>query len=271
MRQRIGVSARQNSRARLKSGLAGWTVGPTLPGKHEMANLQQPAFQPAKLSQMPVEVDHVFICTVVGAPGAGRLRQFGLLEGSPNKHPGQGTACRRFFFRNFMLELVWVRDVAEARSDQTRRTRLWERWSQAAHGASPFGIILRPAPGTQEPCPFPSWEYRPASMPDLALHIAEGTGLEEPMWCYMETGRIPAEAPPDRRQPLEHPSGLREVTGVRIVCPALQETSLTLAMTHAGVISSNTGPEHRIELLFDGGRQANGMDFQPVLPLVFHW
>ena len=28
-------------------------------------------------------------------------------------------------------------------------------------------------------------------MPDLALHIAEGTGLEEPMWCYLETGRLP--------------------------------------------------------------------------------
>jgi NAD(P)-dependent dehydrogenase (short-subunit alcohol dehydrogenase family) len=28
-------------------------------------------------------------------------------------------------------------------------------------------------------------------------------------------------------------------------------------MTHAGVISSNTGPEHPLELLFDGSRQAN--------------
>src|SRR5450755_422213 len=93
----------------------------------------------AKIVQMPAVVDHVFICTTMGAPAADRLRQFGLVEGSPNQHPGQGTACRRFFFRNAMLELLWVAAVAEVQSDQTCRTRLWERWSGAA---SPFGIIL---------------------------------------------------------------------------------------------------------------------------------
>src|SRR6266849_3861464 len=138
---------------------------------------------------MPAVVDHVFICTDIGAASADRLRQFGLVEGSPNRHPGQGTACRRFFFRNAMIELLSVEDAAAARSDQTRRTKLWERCSEAGTGTSPFGIILRPAPGTPKQCPFPSWEYRPASMPDLALHIASKTALEEPMWCYMEGGR----------------------------------------------------------------------------------
>src|SRR6266699_2861774 len=151
---------------------------------------------------MSAVVDHVFICTTINAPGADRLQQFGLVEGPPNQHPGQGTACRRFFFHNAMLELLWVEDAAAARSEQTRRTRLWERCSEAGTRASPFGIILRPAPGAGKQCPFPSWEYRPASMPDLALRIAAGTGLEEPMWCYMEAGRRPDDAPPERRQPL---------------------------------------------------------------------
>jgi hypothetical protein len=224
---------------------------------------------------MPAVVDHVFICTEIGAPGADRLRQFGLVEGSPNQHPGQGTACRRFFFQNAMLELLWVEDAAEARSEQTRRTKLWERWSEARskveRATSPFGIVLRPAPGTREACPFPSWEYRPASMPDLELHVAEDTGPEEPMWCYMEAGRSPAEAPADRRQPLDHPSGLREVSGVGIVGPRLKETSVTAAMARIGVIGWNAGREHLLEVSFDGALQANRMDFRPDLPLVFHW
>jgi hypothetical protein len=219
---------------------------------------------------MPAVVDHVFICTAIGAPAADRLRQFGLLEGSPNQHPGQGTACRRFFFRNAMLELLWVEDVAAARSDQTRRTNLWERWSEAGRGASPFGIVLRPATTSQEPCPFQAWDYRPASMPELALQIAEGTVLGEPMWCYMKVGRAPAEAPLERRQPLEHPSGLRDLTGVRIVCPSLAKTSVTLTMARAGVISSETGSGHLLDLSFDHG-QAKRTDFRPDLPLVFHW
>jgi hypothetical protein len=108
-------------------------------------------------------------------------------------------------------------------------------------------------------------------MPDLKLHIADGIGPEEPMWCYMEGGRAPADAPPERRQPLEHPAGFREITGVRIVSPSLQETSITRAMTRAGVISSTIGPEHLLELEFDGGRQEKRTDFRPELPLVFSW
>ena len=57
---------------------------------------------------MPLQFDHLFICTSVGAPDAERLVAFGLTEGEPNVHPGQGTACRRFFFRNAYLELLWV-------------------------------------------------------------------------------------------------------------------------------------------------------------------
>jgi len=216
-------------------------------------------------------VDHVFICTAAGAPAADCLRQFGLAEGSPNQHPGQGTACRRFFFRNAMLELLWVEDAAAARSEQTRRTRLWERCSETGTNASPFGIILRPPPGAAKQCPFPSWEYRPVSMPDLALHVAKETGLEEPMWCYMEAGRRPDEAPPERRQPLDHPSDLRELTGVCVVGPLLNETSLTVAMARAGVIRSQSGPEHLLELQFDGGQQEGRMDFRPSLPLIFYW
>ena len=226
----------------------------------------QPCY--ANIVQMPAVVDHVFICTTIGAPAADRLKQFGLVEGSPNQHPGQGTACRRFFFRNAMLELLWVADVSEVQSDQTCRTRLWEHWSGAA---SPFGIILRPAPGIPAACPFPSWKYEPASIPGFSLHIAEGPELEEPMWCYMESGRAPAEWPADRRQPLEHPCGFRDVTGVRIVAPELEEGSLTLAMARAGVITSNTGPERLLELVFDGNNAGESMDFRPDLPLVFRW
>jgi hypothetical protein len=108
-------------------------------------------------------------------------------------------------------------------------------------------------------------------MPDLELHVAEGTGLEEPMWCYREAARSPAEAPPGRRQPLDHLSGFREVSGVCVVSPQLKESSLTVAMSRIGVTGWNAGPEHLLELSFDGAPQASRMDFRPDLPLIFHW
>jgi hypothetical protein len=220
---------------------------------------------------MSAVLDHAFICTPAGAPAARLLQEFGLVEGSPNRHPGQGTANRRFFFRNAMLELIWVEDAAAAQGEQTRGTRLWERWSAPGRDVSPFGIILRPESGSRNACPFRAWEYRPNTMPDLVLQIAADAGLDEPMWCYMENGRPPAEWPMERRQPMEHPSGLREITGVRLFRPPVSEASVTRAMANQRVIALQTGAESLLELQFDNQQQGGRADFRPDLPLVFRW
>jgi hypothetical protein len=51
---------------------------------------------------MAFEFDHLFICTDIGACEADRLVSFGLVEGTSNTHPGQGTASRAscWFTRN---------------------------------------------------------------------------------------------------------------------------------------------------------------------------
>lgn len=66
-----------------------------------------------------MEVDHIFICVQSGAPEAETLKKFGLTEGSSNKHPGQGTQNRRFFFKNSFIELIFLNNPEEASSDLT--------------------------------------------------------------------------------------------------------------------------------------------------------
>src|SRR5204862_7767404 len=88
---------------------------------------------------MSTAVDHVFICCSKGAPEAEALVELGLVEGSGNVHLGQGTANRRFFFKNTYLELLWISDEAEARSSESEGTRLWDRCSSRNDGACPFG------------------------------------------------------------------------------------------------------------------------------------
>ena len=70
---------------------------------------------------------------------------------------------------------------------------------------------------------------------------------------------------------MEHASGFREITDVRVVCPSLAESPATQAMARAGVIGASAGPEHLILLHFDGGTQARSMEFRPELPLIFYW
>ena len=65
---------------------------------------------------MALRLHLVFVCTSVGAPEAEDLLGAGLVEGSPNTHPSQGTANRRFFFDSVMLELLWGHNEREAQS-----------------------------------------------------------------------------------------------------------------------------------------------------------
>src|SRR5579872_1644075 len=169
---------------------------------------------------MSIELDHLFVCAAPGAPEAEELIRFGLREGPPNQHPGQGTACRRFFFSSAMIELFWVGDAEEAQSEGARKTLLWERWSgreaaASSFGTSPFGICLRPADSENTACPFPAWEYRPAYLPDpLRMHVGDA-GVEEPMWVYMGFVRRSQRG----QWFVEHPVGIRAITGLTLTTP----------------------------------------------------
>lgn len=225
---------------------------------------------------MSLELDHAFICTSVGAPEAEALIRFGLLEGAPNRHLGQGTANRRFFFENAFLELLWVENPAEAQSALVRRTGIFDRWSNRGAGASPFGICLRPT-GIQQAKPsFPTWEYRPTYLPEpLTIHMATDSHASgRPLMFCITFGRPPASDEPARRQPIAHPVGLRAVTGLTITTPdrGFAETTQQRAIEQlCQQIRFLCGSEHLIEFGFDGQTRGRTVDFRPELPLLLHW
>jgi Glyoxalase-like domain len=214
---------------------------------------------------MRIELDHLFVCTKPGAPEAEKLVQLGLHEGPPNQHSGQGTACRRFAFANAMIELVWVSDAREAQSQSARRTLLWERWSGREGYASPFGICLRPFDPQDTQPPFPSWEYRPAYLPNpLFMNIGEA-GVEEPMWIYMNFMRR------DHREQwfIEHTIGIREITGLTLTTPVPLRSPVAQRIVENGILSTRTGATPLLEIEFDGNRRKERVDFRPHLPFVF--
>jgi hypothetical protein len=214
---------------------------------------------------MRVELDHLFVCTVPGAPEAEELVRFGLREGPSNQHLGQGTANRRFDFANAMIELLWVSDAREAQSECTRRTLLWERWSSREGKASPFGICVRPADAQNAESPFPAWEYRLAYLPDpLVMHIAE-TGVEEPMWVHLSFMRRT-----DREQRfVEHPIGVREITSLSLTTPERLRSTASQRLVESKIFSSRTGAKCLLEIEFDGNRRNQIVDLRPHLPLLF--
>ena len=125
---------------------------------------------------MTLEFDHFFVFTSVNAPEADQVLELGLLEGSSNIHPGQGTANRRIFFHNAMLEFLWVHNDEEVRSELIAPTRLWERSRFQQSGYSPFGLAFRSTtlPDLTSPqLPFETWPFRPPYLPDhLQIDVA---------------------------------------------------------------------------------------------------
>jgi hypothetical protein len=226
---------------------------------------------------MAVEFDHLFIFTDLGAPEADQLVAFGLIEGSSNTHSGQGTANRRFFFHNAMLELLWVHNPAEVRSEVIRRTRLWERWDgrdSPLKNTCPIGIGFRPAESSKESTAFPSWDYRPPYLPEtLSISVATNNEiLSEPWLFQIPFGGRPDRLPPEKAQPLNHPDGLREITRVEIISPVATSPSLALqAVIDSHQIQLQHGTDYYVELGFDEEKQGQRTDFRPRLPLIMRW
>lgn len=227
--------------------------------------LTRPTRLMLRLTRMQIELDHLFVCTSLGAPEAEDLVRFGLHEGPPNRHPGQGTANRRFAFANAMIELLWVSDAKEAQSERTERTLLFRRWSGRERDTCPFGVGLRPADPECITPPFPTWEYRPIYLPDpLVMHVAE-TGVEEPMWFFLSFMRRA-----DREQQfIEHPVGIREITGLELISPVALRSAASQRAAESNVLSSRNGPEFLLQIEFDANRRNQIVDFRPKLPLIF--
>jgi hypothetical protein len=212
-------------------------------------------------------LDHAFIGCAAGAPEGDALLHLGFVEGSRNTHPGQGTANRRFFFDNFMLELVFVSDPGEARSGTTRRTRLWDRLERQDPQVSPFGIIFR-ASGAEAPeAPFPTWPYTPAYLPPgLAMQVADGTTLYEPELFYLPFMNC---APTRGGEPTLHALPVSRILALSVGVSRIDEmSSASRAARQHGLLNYFDSPLPVMEISFEGAAGI-AFDLRPRLPLIF--
>jgi len=210
---------------------------------------------------MRATLDHVFICCSKDAPEAHALSELGLVEGSGNRHPGQGTANRRFFFSNGYLELLWVSDRDEACGPDTKDTRLWERWSLRKEGVCPFGIVFRTEDSR---LPFDTWSYTPQYLPKgSSTQFARQVPLTEPELAFLFS-----EAKVQRQEPMDHELPIREMSKVIFRLPSIAALSKpATAAQHEGLLAFAEGPEYELELNFVSDQPFH-FNLRPTMPLV---
>jgi len=215
---------------------------------------------------MSFELDHVFVAASKGAPEAMGLVKAGFAEGSSNVHLGQGTACRRFFFENAYLELIWLEDFAEASSQEVGRTGLRER-AAAGSSASHVGICLR-ARDPVDPLPVEAWSYSPPYLPEgVTIPVSTNSSqLNEPLLFFLPKGVEP-------RKPEEvHPNGTRCISGVRITLPQWLDISPELAwLSDSGIVEVERAETESVSVVLDGGRGEDSVTLHTAVPLRLSW
>lgn len=214
--------------------------------------------------QDDLELHHFFILTDPGAPQADLLSRVGLIEGTRNSHPGQGTANRRFFFSNTMLELLYVRDAGEAAKGRGSRLRIADRAMDRV--ASPFGLAVSATSGLTD-VPFPGWRYCPEYFTaDQCFHVGENSDLLEEPLCLCMPLSLPL--PKTRPQPA---NPFMTMTELRISVPVAQPSTTLEASANCKRISLRLNEPHRLELVFNEEREGFHKNMAPGLPLVVRW
>lgn len=223
-----------------------------------------------------LELDHVFLLTRPHqAPEADAVMAAGFTEGSRNVHPGQGTANRRIFFRNAMVEFLWVQNATDTETVAIAPMQFLARSQYRQSGYSPFGIGLRyqaAIADADKHLPFATWAFRPPYLPPHWEFAVAQTQPHEPLIFVMPFPPTRPDAlPPEQRQPLNHPNQIRELTGLRITLAQAVSVSPALQYLESmGLVNWRWGTEPLMEIECDRRQRDRIFDFRPELSLIFH-
>lgn len=213
---------------------------------------------------MVLALDHFFILTAPGAPGADLVSSIGLIEGTANHHPGQGSSNRRFFLANSCLEFLYLRDADEAENGPGKRLRFAERLTDAK--ASPFGLIVKQVNESID-TPFPGWQYCPDYFrADQCFQVGENSDLLQEPLCICMPANLPR---PENSPPPENPDWF--LTGLRISVPVTQASPPLASIAKCRGISLSLDEPHLLELEFNQAQAGRLQDLQPALPLIIRW
>jgi Glyoxalase-like domain len=225
-----------------------------------------------------VELDHIFVFTQAEAPEAIHITNLGINQGTNNIHPGQGTACKRFFFNNAYLELLWVYDARDVQSDPIASSLLWQRANYKTTGFSPFGICLRENPNMKENGLFfsESFKFKPPYLPS-GIHIDMFSSKEypnEPILFKLPGSHMPKSNKPSKPvESLNHPLGIKEITGISLQIPEMDKFSqpFRYLSNKKWFNVSEGGDSHHVTIEFDHGGNGSRKELAPNLPITITW
>lgn len=204
-----------------------------------------------------MEIHHIFIFTRDGHKVADELVASGFKDGSSRNHPGQGTANRKFYFRNFYLEILWVQDPETFYSTAVSASGLGERYELKGN-YSPFGLCLERCEETA-PLFAKAFAYRPPYLQEgqkiEVLRNVDQPGLP---WTF----RLPFQSKPSS-EPLYHPNGIRKLTAANFHYKTEgEENSFLRFFQQQENLGFFPAEKNFLRLQFDRRKQGRSFEFE---------
>lgn len=215
-----------------------------------------------------MEVDHIFIFSDNQGKEAQELIDFGFTEGSSRIHLGQGTNNRKFHFENFFLEILWVINETEIKSDLVYPTQLWERSNFSKNNVSPFGLCLV---NTEDSDVIfeNSLKYQPDYFPKgLEIEVLTNEKANYLPWIF----RLPFKGEKKRTtEPIIHANGISELTKVEFGIPFFDiNNEYILNFEGKDSINFNQNSVYNLTLIFDNHKR-NKINFFDTIPLTIKY
>lgn len=206
-----------------------------------------------------MNIDHIFVFTDDNGKVADELVNFGLTEGSSRVHVGQGTTNRKFYFKNFFFEILWVHNEAEIKSEQTRLTGLWQRADYKANNFSPFGLCIVNSDDT-EALFEKALKYQPDYFPKgMAIDIIKNDNQPDLPWTF----RLPFKGQKKHEnEPTKHKNGVFALTKAIFECQSSTESDFVDNFKNDENIQIIQSSRNWLNLIFDNGKQGKKRDFE---------
>lgn len=208
-----------------------------------------------------MKIHHIFIFTDDNGKIADELINFGLTEGSNRAHVGQGTINRKFYFDNFYLEILWVHNETEIKSEQTKLTGLFQRADFRTNNSSPFGLCVVNSDDTENLFEK-SFKYQPEYFPKGEfIDIIKNENQTDLPWTF----RLPFKGQmKHENEPKNHRNGLSNLTKVIFEYQTIIEKKFLDNFKNENEIQFIQTSRNWLTLIFDKGKQGKKTEFEKI-------
>jgi hypothetical protein len=164
-----------------------------------------------------------------------------------------------FYFDNFFLEILWVHNETELKSEHTKSTGLWQRAEFKTNHFSPFGLCIAHSEDT-EALFEKAFKYQPDYFPKgMEIDIIKNENQTDLPWTF----RLPFKGQKKQEnEPTNHRNKISVLTTAIFEYTLISENTFLDNLKNQNNIQFVKTSRQWLNLIFDNGKQGRKQEFE---------